>query len=97
MGINVSKEILRSAFINGLKIDVQAEVRMARLEGLIDVMDFAEKVEERNMVLAEVRAKNGIWAKRIGPNKPIEFESWKWAKGNGPNKPIEPENSKVLG
>ena len=43
---DVSKHVQESTFINGLKPEIRAEVRMMKPTGLIEVMKFAQSVEE---------------------------------------------------
>ena len=45
----VPKHIQESAFINDLKLDIKANVRMMKPDGLREIMKFAQWVEERNL------------------------------------------------
>ncbi|XP_022881659.1 uncharacterized protein LOC111398794 [Olea europaea var. sylvestris] len=45
---NVNEETLEGVFINGLEEEVQAEVLMAKPVGLSQIMDMAQRVEDRN-------------------------------------------------
>ena len=45
---DVPKHIQESTFINGLKPNIQAEVRIMKPEGLREVMKFTQRVEEIN-------------------------------------------------
>ncbi|KAF7812804.1 Retrotransposable element Tf2 [Senna tora] len=49
------EDMLISVFLNGLKEDVRAELRMSRAQNLLEVLDLAHKVEDRNMVLAKLK------------------------------------------
>lgn len=42
---------MESTFINGLKPEVQAEVRMLKPSGLGRIMERAQRVENRNTIL----------------------------------------------
>lgn len=44
----VSEAILKGNFINGLRLKIQAKVRMLRPKGLGQTMEVAQGIEERN-------------------------------------------------
>ncbi|KAF7802354.1 Retrotransposable element Tf2 [Senna tora] len=49
------EDMLIGVFLNGLKEDVRAELRMSRAQNLLEVLDLAHKVEDRNNVLAKLK------------------------------------------
>lgn len=50
---NVSEEILECNFINGLTPNIRAEVELLNPVGLEKIMDVAQKVEGRNMMMQQ--------------------------------------------
>ncbi|XP_024017591.1 uncharacterized protein LOC112090471 [Morus notabilis] len=47
----IPEQVLESAFVNGLKPEVRAEVRMMKPNGLGRIMEFTQRVEERNQLV----------------------------------------------
>lgn len=47
----VSDEVLESTFVNGLRPDVGAELRLLGLRGLSPIMETAQKSEDRNLII----------------------------------------------
>ena len=43
--------LLEGHFVNGLKVDIRAKMRVLRLIGLEEMMDLAQRIEERNLVV----------------------------------------------
>lgn len=48
-------EVLTEAFKNGLKEEVIVELRMQKSSSLCELMEMAQRVEERNQVVDQVR------------------------------------------
>ena len=48
---DVLEQVMGSTFINGLKPEVQAEVRMLKTSGLGCIMELAQRVEDSNTIL----------------------------------------------
>ncbi|XP_031263269.1 uncharacterized protein LOC116121451 [Pistacia vera] len=55
----VGEEVLVGSFINGLKEEIKAELRLSKPNQLNEVMDLAYRVEEKNWVLERARGKMG--------------------------------------
>ncbi|PHU24953.1 putative RNA 3'-terminal phosphate cyclase-like protein [Capsicum chinense] len=51
-----SEEMLSGAFLNGLKEEILVEVMLLRVQTLKEIMEMAQKVEDRNSVLQEVQS-----------------------------------------
>lgn len=66
------EEMLVAAFLNGLHVDIKADLRLLRLSSLSENMDMALRLEERNQV------KMGAHGPRtFGPNRSWhENRSW---------------------
>ena len=45
---DLSDDVLESTFINELLSDIRVEVRMMKLSGLARIMEFTQRVEDRN-------------------------------------------------
>ena len=43
--------VLTAAFVNGLKTHIRVELQLAQSNSLLDLMDWAQKIEEKNWVL----------------------------------------------
>lgn len=63
---NISEEILECNFINGLKPRIKAEVQLLNPVGLEQIMDVAQRVEERDFAVQQ-GPNNFILAKLKGP------------------------------
>ena len=72
----VPKNVQESTFINGLKLEIRAEVRMLKPVGLREVMNLAQRVEERNTYN---RASRGYFG---GP-KPLSSHPAQFSSQNG--------------
>ena len=46
--VGLLEEVLESTFVKGLKLDIQAEVRVLNLVGLGQIMEMTQLVEEKN-------------------------------------------------
>lgn len=69
--------MLDSIFLNGLKEEIQAELKLHESQSLSDLMDRALLIEEKNDVLHK---KGGSWRDRGGPLKlkdPADFGGFK--------------------
>ena len=55
---DIPDTIQEGNFINGLKEEIRAEIRMAQPKGLGRIMDLAKRVEERNETLKKPRGQN---------------------------------------
>lgn len=55
----VANEVLARAFKNGLKEEVRAELRLQRSSTLLEMMEMAQQVEERNVVVDQIKKLNG--------------------------------------
>ncbi|GMN31282.1 hypothetical protein TIFTF001_003189 [Ficus carica] len=53
--LKLPEHVMESTFINGLLPDIRAEVRMLKPEGLARIMEFAQRVEDRNLSLRPSR------------------------------------------
>ena len=51
----VSKQVLESSFINGLRPEIQVELHMLKPTGLGRLIALAQRVEERNMKLKHAK------------------------------------------
>ena len=51
----VSKQVLEGSFVNGLKPEIQAELRMLQPCGLGQMMSLAQHIEEKNSKLRQVK------------------------------------------
>ena len=49
----VSEQVLESSFINGLRLEIQAELRMLKPTGLGRLMALAQRIEKRNQKLKQ--------------------------------------------
>ncbi|KAF7810715.1 Retrovirus-related Pol polyprotein from transposon 17.6 [Senna tora] len=49
------EDMLIGTFLNGLKEEIRAELRMVRAQNLLEVMDMAHKIEDRNKVLEKLK------------------------------------------
>lgn len=54
---NVGEDTLEGVFINGLDEEVQADVLMANPVGLSQIMDMAQRVEDRNIRISKIKEK----------------------------------------
>ena len=74
------EEMLKAAFMNGLKREVKADLRLMKLGNLAEIMDMAVRIEERDSVKAQVNGHKGFgyiknWSDsygsgvRIAPNR----------------------------
>ena len=75
----LSEDVLESTFINGLRLDTRSEVRMMKPSGLPRIMEFAQRVEDRNGSLRPNKPRSGTprfrthgfsggsWHSRSGP------------------------------
>ncbi|XP_038708231.1 uncharacterized protein LOC120003349 [Tripterygium wilfordii] len=54
---DISEEMLAGIFVNGLKDVIRVEVKMSPNLSLMDLMELAQRVEDRNLVLAQARAR----------------------------------------
>ncbi|EXB92422.1 hypothetical protein L484_021406 [Morus notabilis] len=48
---DVPEEILEGIFVNGLKAEIRAELRLLKPAGLTEIMDTTQRIEEKNMLL----------------------------------------------
>ncbi|KAF7828587.1 Retrotransposable element Tf2 [Senna tora] len=83
------EEMLIGAFQNGLKEEIRAEIRMVKAHNLMEVMDLAQKVEEKNRVLAKLKEDQEKASKAF---KIFQSTSTNWTptrpnipKSSGPN------------
>ena len=60
----VSKELLEGSFVNGLRCDIQAELRMLQPARLSRMMTLVQRVEEKNIRLKQVKP---TWSPRNPP------------------------------
>ena len=63
--IDVPDPIQEGNFINGLKAEIRAEVRMAQPKGLGRIMDLAKRVEERNEMLRRPKGQNAQYGQQM--------------------------------
>lgn len=52
---DMSDELLKEAFINGLSKDIKAEVRLIEPKRLAHVMSLAQKIEDKNLAIGSVK------------------------------------------
>ncbi|XP_022844824.1 uncharacterized protein LOC111367934 [Olea europaea var. sylvestris] len=90
---NVSEDTLEGVFINGLVEEVQAEVLMANSTGVLmanstglsQIMDMAQRVEDRNNRVSKVKERKRPRVRSIPAPMPVKFEqrtfSWNLLKG----------------
>ncbi|KAF7827538.1 Retrotransposable element Tf2 [Senna tora] len=78
--------MLIGAFQNGLKEEIRAELRMVKAQNLLEVMDLAHQVEEKNLVLAKVKEDQDKASKAF---KFFQSSSTKWT----PTRPTIPKAS----
>ena len=76
---DVPEHVQESTFINGLRPEIKAEIRMLKPKGLREVMNFAQHVEERNTY--SWRERRITRPPLSGPNQPLN---------HGPNLPTSP-------
>lgn len=55
----ISEGLLEGKFVNGLKSDVQAKIRVLRPNGLEELMDMAQRIDEKKSVGPKAREGNG--------------------------------------
>ncbi|XP_061375179.1 uncharacterized protein LOC133317331, partial [Gastrolobium bilobum] len=67
---HADEDVMQAAFLNGLREEIRAEIRLHNLRNLGTMMTMAQRVEERE----EIRGKLGQESGRFGPNA-----------GNGPH------------
>ncbi|KAF7815055.1 Retrotransposable element Tf2 [Senna tora] len=86
---NAPEEMLLGAYQNGLKDEIRAELRMVKAQNLMEVMDMAQQIEERNMVLAKIKEEQDKASKAF---KVFQSTSTKWTPSR-PNVPKLPSPS----
>lgn len=73
---DIPEHVLEGHFINGLKTEVKAEVRLHAPEGLGRVMEVAQRVEDKLAILTQGRGQPGPGGHRsnysVGPLPPIQ-------------------------
>lgn len=52
---NIPEELLIGAFVNGLQDEIKAEVHMMEAQTLLQAMNWAQKIEDKNKVLDRIR------------------------------------------
>ena len=55
----ISEEVMESMFMNGLLLEIQAELRLLQPYGLGHLMEMAQRVEDRNLAMRAAREPNG--------------------------------------
>ncbi|KAF7811943.1 Retrotransposable element Tf2 [Senna tora] len=86
---NALEEMLIGAYQNGLKEEIRAELRMVKAQTLLEVVDLAHQIEERNMVLAKIKEEQDKASKAF---KFFQSTSTKWTPSR-PNVPTLPSPS----
>lgn len=78
---HAEEEVLLTAFMNGLKDEVRAEVRLHNSGELGEVMKLAKKVEEKNKMLGKGEGPT----RKFGPvnNRPALNTKWNGSGGAG--------------
>ncbi|CAH9138406.1 unnamed protein product [Cuscuta epithymum] len=77
--INIDAEILKGIFINGLKVEIKAELKMHNSSSLAEVMDMAILIENKNEALNFKRKEEGMFLwKEKGP---VPSKSQNWGEG----------------
>lgn len=56
---DISEQILEGVFMNGLRVEIQAEVRIRQPVGLARIMNLAQRVEDRDLILGKSRDGRG--------------------------------------
>jgi len=74
----VQEAVLVSAFRNGLHADIRAELRLLKVEGLTEVLEMAQSIEERNTVIEQSRGNQ-----MIGGTRNISGSRWVGARPIG--------------
>ena len=56
------EEMLRAAFLNGLKLEIKADLRLMKLTTLAELMDMSLKLEERDLIKTQMwgSTRNGL-------------------------------------
>ena len=62
------EEMLKGAFMNGLKVSIKAELRLLKISSLSELMDMASRIEERDMIKAQVGSNKGSGSIRQWPD-----------------------------
>ena len=70
---DVPDPIQEGNFINELKKDIRAEVRMAQPKGLGRIMNLAKRVEERNEILRKYKGENAPYGHQNIPGVTTNF------------------------
>ncbi|XP_031271166.1 uncharacterized protein LOC116129586 [Pistacia vera] len=65
--VGEKEEILQAAFINGLKTEIRAEVRLAQPNSLIQIIELAQRIEEKNQALEEAQVGVNRVSRTSGP------------------------------
>lgn len=78
--VDIPDPIQEENFINGLKSEIRADVRMAQPKGLGRIVDLAKRVEERNEMLCKPRgphpAQGCAPVPGLHPNLTVQASSW---------------------
>ena len=78
------EEMMKAAFMNGLRRDVKADLRLMKLETLAEIMDMAVRIEERDSVKLQLSSQKGFgtvknWSDsygsgiRVAPSRSVTF------------------------
>ncbi|KAF7842370.1 wall-associated receptor kinase-like 10 [Senna tora] len=78
--------MLIGAYQNGLKEEIRAELRMVKAQTLMEVMDLAQQIKERNKVLAKIKEEQDQASKAF---KVFQSTSTNWTPSR-PNAPKLP-------
>ena len=86
----VSEHVQESAFINGLKPDIRAKVRMMKSDGLREITKFAQRVEERNLWSRSDKGGGGRWSwvPKFGVGLTHQIHPYGMARGGGSCDPL---------
>lgn len=71
--VDVPNPIQEGNFINGLKVEIKAEVRMAQPKGLGYIMDLTKRVEEYNEMLRKPKGQNASFGHQTIPGINANF------------------------
>ncbi|KAL2506316.1 Uncharacterized protein Adt_21937 [Abeliophyllum distichum] len=100
--LNVYEEMLEENFVNGLKLEIRAEIKLMRHLGMDQIMDVAQRVEDRNVMLNQAQGALGLTRNNIHSFGPKLFYSpthgkYTQAFHNSSNAFTEPRTIKLMG
>ncbi|PON40466.1 hypothetical protein PanWU01x14_297080 [Parasponia andersonii] len=56
--------------MSGLKLEIKAELRVAELPSLPAMMDYAQRIESKNLLLQQVKGGGISWGRSYSPSNP---------------------------